>query len=78
MIARKVHVGAEEMDHAPRMKIIARHGVGLDSVDLEAATKRGILVTNTPGENRESVAELASEFHVSPGPENPPGPKSYA
>jgi D-3-phosphoglycerate dehydrogenase len=62
MIARKVRVGAEEMDHAPRMKIIARHGVGLDSVDLAEATKRGILVTNTPGENRESVAELAVSF----------------
>ena len=62
MIARKVHIGAEEMDHAPRMKIIARHGVGLDSVDLLEATKRGILVTNTPGENRESVAELAMSF----------------
>jgi len=62
MIARKVPVGAEEMDHAPRMKIIARHGVGLDSVDLPEATKRGILVTNTPGENRESVAELAVSF----------------
>ncbi len=62
MIARKVHVGAAEMDHAPRMKIIARHGVGLDSVDLPEATKRGILVTNTPGENRESVAELAVSF----------------
>jgi D-3-phosphoglycerate dehydrogenase len=44
------------------MKIIARHGVGLDSVDLAEATKRGILVTNTPGENRESVAELAVSF----------------
>lgn len=62
MIARKVYVGAEEMDHAPRMKIIARHGVGVDSVDLEEATRRGILVTNTPGENRESVAELALAF----------------
>ena len=62
MIARKVPMGAEEMDHAPRMKIIARHGVGLDSVDLAEATKRGILVTNTPGENRESVAELAMSF----------------
>ena len=62
MIARKVAVGAEEMDHAPRMKIIARHGVGLDSVDLPEATKRGILVTYTPGENRESVAELAMSF----------------
>ena len=62
MVARKVNVGAEEMNAAPRMKIIARHGVGLDSVDLEEATRRGILVTNTPGANRESVAELALSF----------------
>jgi D-3-phosphoglycerate dehydrogenase / 2-oxoglutarate reductase len=65
MVARKVHVGAEEMNQAPRMKIIARHGVGLDSVDLEEATRRGILVTNTPGANRESVAELAITFMLS-------------
>ena len=62
MVARKVKVGAEEMDLAPRLKIIARHGVGLDSVDLDEATRRGIIVTNTPGENRESVAELAITF----------------
>jgi D-3-phosphoglycerate dehydrogenase len=62
IIARKVPVRAEEMDHAPRLKVIARHGVGLDSVDLPAATKRGIVVTNTPGENRESVAELTLAF----------------
>ncbi len=62
MIARKVHIGPAEMDHAPRMRIIARHGVGLDSVDLEEATRRGILVTSTPGANRESVAELALAF----------------
>jgi D-3-phosphoglycerate dehydrogenase len=53
------------MDHAPRLKVIARHGVGVDSVDLPEATKRGILVTNTPGENRESVAELAVAFMLS-------------
>ena len=62
MIARKIYVGAEDMDHAPRLKVIARHGVGVDSVDLEEATKRGIVVTNTPGQNKESVAELALAF----------------
>jgi len=65
LIARKIYVGAEEMDHAHRLKVISRHGVGLDSVDLEEATKRGILVTNTPGANRESVAELAVAFMLS-------------
>jgi len=62
IVARKIPMMAEEMDHAPKLKVISRHGVGLDSVDLKEATKRGILVTNTPGENRISVAELAVSF----------------
>jgi len=78
MVARKVHVGAEEMNQAPRMKIIARHGVGLDSVDLEEATRRGILVTNTPGANRESVAELAITFMLSLARRVPQAQKAMA
>ncbi len=62
LLARKIHIGAAEMDHAPRLKVIGRHGVGLDSVDLQEATRRGILVTYTPGANKESVAELAVAF----------------
>lgn len=78
MVARKVNVGAEEMDAAPRMKIIARHGVGLDSVDLEEATRRGILVTNTPGANRESVAELALSFMLALARRIPQAQKAMA
>jgi D-3-phosphoglycerate dehydrogenase len=78
MVARKVNVGAEEMDRAPRMKIIARHGVGLDSVDLEEATRRGILVTNTPGANRESVAELALSFMLALARRIPQAQKAMA
>jgi D-3-phosphoglycerate dehydrogenase len=44
---------------ADRLKVIARYGVGVDGVDLEAARERGIVVTNTPGANSASVAELA-------------------
>jgi D-3-phosphoglycerate dehydrogenase len=44
---------------ADRLKVIARYGVGVDSVDLAAARKKGIVVTNTPGANSVSVAELA-------------------
>ena len=42
---------------AKELKIISRHGVGVDNVDLEAATERGIVVTYTPGANADSVAE---------------------
>ncbi len=44
---------------ADRLKVIARYGVGVDQVDLSAAREKGIVVTNTPGANSVSVAELA-------------------
>ncbi|MEO7156048.1 MAG: phosphoglycerate dehydrogenase, partial [Vicinamibacterales bacterium] len=44
---------------APRLRVIARAGTGVDNVDVEAATERGILVMNAPGANSVSVAELA-------------------
>jgi D-3-phosphoglycerate dehydrogenase len=47
------------LEKADRLKVIARYGVGVDSVDLAAARERGIIVTNTPGANSVSVAELA-------------------
>lgn len=43
---------------ADRLKVIARYGVGVEKVDLAAARERGIVVTNTPGANSASVAEL--------------------
>ncbi len=48
---------AAMMDASPSLKIIARHGAGVDSVDIDAATARGIWVTNTPGANSQAVAE---------------------
>src|SRR5574340_752991 len=42
---------------APRLRAVGRAGVGVDNVDLEAATQRGIVVMNTPGGNAVSVAE---------------------
>jgi phosphoglycerate dehydrogenase-like enzyme len=47
---------------APRLKVIARYGVGTEQVDLEAARERGIVVTNTPGANADAVAELTIAF----------------
>jgi D-3-phosphoglycerate dehydrogenase len=52
-------VGAEHLRAAPRLRILARYGVGVDAVDLAAAADRGIVVTNTPGANTDAVADLA-------------------
>lgn len=57
-IAGTAKITAEMMDLAPNLKIIARYGVGFESVDLQAAKARSILVTNTPGANSLAVAEL--------------------
>ena len=44
---------------AKQLQVVARYGVGVDAVDLDAAREMGIVVTNTPGANSGSVAELA-------------------
>lgn len=50
---------AEVIAAAPRLKVIAKHGVGLDTVDVEAAEARGVLVRATAGAMHDSVADLA-------------------
>jgi D-3-phosphoglycerate dehydrogenase len=46
------------MEQAPNLRVIGRAGVGVDNIDAEAATRRGIVVMNTPGANAVAVAEL--------------------
>ena len=50
-------VTAEDLAHAPKLRLIHQHGRGLDSLDMSAATERGILVANVPGGNSVAVAE---------------------
>jgi len=50
-------VTAQLLGHAQRLRVIGRAGVGVDNVDLEAATQKGVVVMNTPGGNAISVAE---------------------
>jgi phosphoglycerate dehydrogenase-like enzyme len=50
---------AEAIAAADRLRVIARYGAGTDAVDLEAAGRAGIVVTNTPAANATAVAELA-------------------
>ncbi|MCM1028842.1 MAG: hypothetical protein NC342_01205 [Pseudoflavonifractor sp.] len=58
LIIRSDKVTSEVIDAAPSLKIVVRAGAGYDNVDLEAATRRGIVVENTPGQNSNAVAEL--------------------
>ena len=57
-IAGVDEVDASVIQAAKRLKMIARYGVGIDRVDIAAATERGIVVTNSPGANSVAVAEL--------------------
>jgi D-3-phosphoglycerate dehydrogenase len=50
-------VSRKMMESAPKLKVIGRHGVGVENIDLETATEKGIWVVNTPDANDISVAE---------------------
>ncbi|MGO9641898.1 MAG: phosphoglycerate dehydrogenase [Candidatus Acidiferrales bacterium] len=57
VVRSATRVTAELLERAPKLLVIGRAGVGVDNVDLAAATRRGVLVMNTPGGNAPSVAE---------------------
>lgn len=58
VVASTEPYGAALLDHHPQLRLIARTGVGLDSVDLEACRARGVAVVTTPDAPTSSVAEL--------------------
>jgi D-3-phosphoglycerate dehydrogenase len=57
ILCRQGRVTGAVMDASPRLKIVARHGVGMDEVDVAEAAKRGLLVTRATGSNTRAVAE---------------------
>lgn len=57
ILSRQGQVNATAIAGSPRLRIVARHGVGVDEVDLAAAAARGVMVTNAPGSNTRAVAE---------------------
>ncbi|MEU8268899.1 phosphoglycerate dehydrogenase [Sphaerisporangium sp. NPDC049002] len=73
IVRSATQVDAEALSHAPRLRVVARAGVGLDNVDVEAATKAGVMVVNAPTSNITSAAEhtvaliLASARNVAQG-----------
>lgn len=78
LIIRSDKVDREVIEAAEKLKIVVRAGAGYDNVDLEAATEKGVVVMNTPGQNSNAVAELAmgmlvfmnrNRFHPAAGTE---------
>ncbi|NWJ44611.1 MAG: phosphoglycerate dehydrogenase [Chloroflexi bacterium] len=59
IVRSETKVTAEVLKAATRLKVVARAGVGIDNVDVEIATERGVIVVNTPGGNTIAAAELA-------------------
>ena len=59
VVRSAVQVDAKLLESAPKLRVIGRAGVGVDNIDADAATHRGIVVMNTPGANAVAVAELA-------------------
>ncbi|HTB96198.1 MAG TPA: phosphoglycerate dehydrogenase [Terracidiphilus sp.] len=58
VVRSAVQVDDALLQHAPRLRVIGRAGVGVDNIDADSATRRGIVVMNTPGANAVAVAEL--------------------
>ncbi len=59
IVRSATHVNSELLEKAAALRVVGRAGVGVDNIDVEAATRRGVLVMNTPGGNAVSVAEHA-------------------
>lgn len=65
MVGTVPHTTRKVLEALPNLKMVGRSGVGVDSVDLEAATELGICVTNTPGINTSEVADHAMALLLS-------------
>jgi D-3-phosphoglycerate dehydrogenase len=59
VVRSETKVTAKVIEAAPQLRVVGRAGVGVDNVDVEAATQHGVVVMNTPGGNTVSTAELS-------------------
>jgi D-3-phosphoglycerate dehydrogenase / 2-oxoglutarate reductase len=59
IVRSATQIDAEAIAHAPKLRVVARAGVGLDNIEVEAATKAGVMVVNAPASNVVSAAEHA-------------------
>ncbi len=77
VIVRILDMPAEIISNAPKLKIIAKHGVGLDNIDLNAAKEAGVAVTVTPNANSLSVAEHTFSLMLALSKNIPNVPNQY-
>lgn len=59
IVRSETRITREVLARAPKLKVVGRAGVGVDNIDIDAATERGVMVMNTPGGNSIAAAELA-------------------
>jgi len=64
LVVRNTRITRQILEAAPRLRVIGRHGVGYDTIDVAAATEMNIPVVYTPAANTESVAEIAMGFII--------------
>ena len=60
-----VPMTANVLEHAPRLKVVSMHGVGVDHIDLTAAAQKGVVIANCQGANDQSVADLTIGLMIS-------------
>lgn len=59
ILIRSAKISGELIKNAPNLKVVGKHGIGVDNIDVKAATERGIVVVNAPESNINAVAEHA-------------------
>lgn len=67
-----VPMTAHVLENAPGLRVVSAHGVGVDHIDLEAATRLGVIIANCPGANDQAVADLTIGLMVSIARQIPP------
>src|SRR6516162_8941864 len=65
LVRSETKVTRKVIEAAPKLRAVGRAGVGIDNVDVESATQRGVVVMNTPGGNTLSAAELTMALLLS-------------
>ena len=74
IVRSQTKVNKRVIEAAKKLRVVGRAGVGVDNVDVDAATRRGIIVMNTPGGNTISTAEHTFCDDDGAGPQYPAGP----